>query len=150
VEETPDNMFGKTMSIPDSMLDRWFGLLTTIAPADRPTHPMEAKKALAHFITARFHGEQAATEAREAFEARFSKREIPTDLPEITVHARALPDLIVEAGFASSKSEARRFIEQGGVKINGETQKIPQVEITLTEPFTLQVGKLKLAKIILS
>lgn len=148
VEETPDNMFGKTMSIPDSLLDRWFTLLTTITPEDRPTHPMEAKKALAHFITARFHGEEAATQARTAFESRFSKREMPTDMPELTLPTPAnLVELVTAAGFATSKSEARRLIEQGGVKLNGEPHKDPTAPLTVTSPFTLQVGKLKLAKI---
>lgn len=148
VEDSADNMFGKTMSIPDSMLERWFTLLTTVQPSERPTHPMEAKKALAHFITARFHGEDAATAARAAFEARFSKREIPTDLPELTLtNTGNLVELIIDANFATSKSEARRLIEQGGVKINGETVKNLDAPLTIASPFTLQVGKLKLAKI---
>lgn len=152
VEETPENMFGKTMSIPDTMLDRWFTLLTTIPPEDRPSHPMEAKKALAHFITTRFHGEQAATDARTAFESRFSKREIPTDIPEIVLLKSDVPTLaylVTFANFAASTSEARRLIEQGGVKINSEALKIPNAPVTAESPFTLQVGKLKLAKIIL-
>jgi tyrosyl-tRNA synthetase len=63
--------------------------------------------------------------------------------------ATTLVDVVLAANFASSKSEARRLIEQGGVKINGEQQKIPASEISIAEPFTLQVGKLKLAKVTL-
>jgi len=150
VTETPTDMFGKTMSIPDSLLERWHTLLTTIPAAKRPAHPMEAKKQLAHFITARFHGEQAAAEAQTAFESRFSKRETPQDLPELKLPQTAfqtLTDLVVAANFATSKSEARRLIEQGGVKLNGTPHKSPTEAVTLKPPFTLQVGKLKLAKI---
>lgn len=153
IEDSATDMFGKTMSIPDSLLDRWFTLLTTVPAAARPSHPMEAKKALAHFITARFHGEEAATQARSDFESRFSKREIPTDLPLHTVtlptDSITLPDLLVEVGFAESKSKARTLIEQGGVKIDGEAVKNPATAVGKTT-FTLQVGKLKLAKIILT
>ncbi|TKW61222.1 MAG: tyrosine--tRNA ligase [Blastochloris viridis] len=150
VTENPTDMFGKTMSIPDSLLDRWYSLLTTIPAAERPSHPMEAKKKLAHFITARFHGEAAADEARTAFESRFSKREMPTDMPELKLPLEALTtltDLVVAANFATSKSEARRLIEQGGVKLNGEQHKDPTAPVKLETPFILQVGKLKLAKI---
>lgn len=151
VTENPTDMFGKTMSIPDSMLERWYILLTTIPAAERPEHPMEAKKKLARFITARFHGEAAAAEAQSAFESRFSKRETPTDMPELTLsNTGNLAELIVDAKFATSKSEARRLIEQGGVKINGETQKDQAATLTIASPFTLQVGKLKLAKITLA
>jgi len=138
------------MSIPDSLLERWYSLLTTIPATERPAHPMEAKKKLAHFITARFHGEGAADEARAAFEARFSKREMPTDMPELSLPTEAfatLNDLVVAANFATSKSEARRLIEQGGVKLNGEQHKDPTTPVKLETPFILQVGKLKLAKI---
>lgn len=151
VDDTADNMFGKTMSIPDALLERWFTLLTTVPVSERPTHPMEAKKALAHFITARFHGADAATAAREAFESRFSKREIPTDIPELTLtNTGSLVELIIDANFATSKSEARRLIEQGGVKINGEPIKDPAATLQIASPFTLQVGKLKIAKITLT
>jgi tyrosyl-tRNA synthetase len=132
------------------MLDRWFTLLTTVTPADRPSHPMEAKKKLARFITARFHGEAAAAEAQQAFEARFSKREIPTDLPELTLtNTGSLIELIVDAGFAPSKSEARRLIQQGGVKIDGVAISDQQYSFMEKGTVTLQVGKLKLAKITL-
>lgn len=150
ITENPTDMFGKTMSIPDSMLERWYSLLTTIAVSERPDHPMEAKKTLAHFITARFHGESAADQARTAFEDRFSKRELPKDMPELKLLPEAfqtLADLVVAANFANSKSEARRLIEQGGVKIDGEPYKQPTEAVSVKAPFTLQVGKLKLAKI---
>jgi tyrosyl-tRNA synthetase len=146
VEESAENMFGKTMSIPDSMLERWFTLLTTVEKKDWPSHPMEAKKMLAGFITARFHGESAAVEARGAFENRFSKREMPTDLAEITVTgAKTLVDVVVGAGFAASKSEARRLVEQGGVKVDGVQKKDPGEE--LAGEFVLAVGKLKVGRV---
>ncbi len=151
VTENPTDMFGKTMSIPDALLERWYTLLTTIPAAERPEHPMEAKKKLARFITARFHGEEAAQEAQTAFESRFSKREMPTEMPELTLtNTGNLAELIVDAKFAASKSEARRLIEQGGVKINGEQVKDAAIALHLDAPFTLQVGKLKLAKITLA
>ncbi|PZP39030.1 MAG: tyrosine--tRNA ligase [Pseudomonas fluorescens] len=151
VTESPDDMFGKTMSIPDTMLDRWYTLLTTIEPKDRPTHPMDAKKKLANFITARFHSQAEADAAQTAFESRFSKREMPTEMPELTLPQPAtLADLVVSAGFAASKSEARRLIEQGGVKLNSEPNKDPAAAVSVPSPFTLQVGKLKLARVTLA
>lgn len=148
VEDSPTDMFGKTMSIPDSLLERWYTLLTTIPESERPSHPMEAKKKLARFITARFHGQRAAEGAQNAFEERFSKREIPADVPEITVgKTNTLSELIAVIGFASSKSEARRLIEQGGVKINGTQWKDPQAELPWECPYIVQTGKLKIAKI---
>lgn len=150
VTEAPNEMFGKTMSIPDSILGRWFELLTPIAPADRPTHPMEAKKLLARTITARYHGEAAAVEAQAAFEQRFSKRELDVDsLAEITLTepCETVVDVLVAVGFAASKSEARRLIAQGGVKINGEAVKNADAAPP-TSAYVVQAGKLKAARVL--
>lgn len=148
VTETPEQMFGKTMSIPDTMLNRWFDLLTTIAPAERPEHPMEAKKLLARTLVTRFHTLAEANAAQTAFEQRFSKREMPTEIPELRVQTSSalVSEILVTVRFATSKSEARRLIEQGGVKIDGEVVRDTEAFISIPE-FILQVGKLKIVRV---
>jgi tyrosyl-tRNA synthetase len=149
VTEDPTNMFGKTMSIPDRLLGRWFDLLTNIAPGQRPAHPMEAKKLLAETIVARFHSMEVALAARNAFENRFSKGELPEELPELKIapETMVLPDILVAVKFAASKSEARRLIEQGGVKIDGQVIKEFDYSLKNAQPFILQVGKVKIVRV---
>ncbi|NBV54940.1 MAG: tyrosine--tRNA ligase, partial [Proteobacteria bacterium] len=133
--ESAENIFGKTMSIPDKLLPRWFNLLTTVPEHERPEHPMQAKKLLAHTLTARFHTPAAANAAQTEFEHRFSNKELPTEIPEIAYSgSRMLTDIIVGVGFAKSKSEARRLIEQGGVKVNSQPQTNPATAIGITTP----------------
>jgi len=152
ITETPTNIFGKTMSLPDSLLPRWFDLLTHISHENRPTHPMEAKKLLAEALVARFHDAGAAKNAREEFELRFSKRELPKEIPEISLALAAptLPDILVAVGFASSKSVARRLIQQGGVRINGEVYQNDLLANDTASSFIEQVGKLKLIQVLLN
>ena len=122
VTEQPEEMYGKTMSIPDESLQPWYELLLgTEPPAD--LGPRDAKRALARELVARFHGEEAAKAAEEAFDRQFVRHELPEDMPELewqrangVVH---LPALLARA-FEISTSEARRAIAQGGVKLDGE------------------------------
>jgi tyrosyl-tRNA synthetase len=133
--ETPDDMFGKLMSISDTLMWRYYLLLTDLSRseiealerrvADGRAHPKETKSALARLIVGDFHSAEAAVRAAEAFEARFARGEIsPEALPTVDVRAPdgaiALSRLVVEAGLASSSSEASRKIQQGGVKLDRE------------------------------
>jgi tyrosyl-tRNA synthetase len=117
----PDDMFGRTMRIPDSQLDEWW---TLVAQQPVPQgEPMEAKLALAEWIVARSHGEEAARAAREHFDRVVRDREVPEDVPDHPlppgdpIH---LPAVLADA-FSLSTSEARRLIAQGGVKLDGDT-----------------------------
>jgi tyrosyl-tRNA synthetase len=122
ITEPPDEMYGKTLSIPDESLAPWYELvLGAELPID--VSARDAKRELARRIVARFHGPAAAEAAEEAFDRQFVRHELPEDVPELewrrvdgTVH---LPALLAQA-FAISTSEARRSIAQGGVKLDGE------------------------------
>jgi tyrosyl-tRNA synthetase len=116
----PEDMFGRTMRIPDSQLEEWWTLV-----AEQPVpegDPMQAKLDLARFIVARSHGEEAAQAAAEHFKRVVQDRELPEDIPERPLPAGDpvhLPALLAEA-FGFSTSEARRLIAQGGVKVDGD------------------------------
>ena len=116
----PEEMFGRTMRIPDSQLEEWWTLV-----AERPVpegEPMQAKLALARFIVARSHGEAAAQAAAEDFKRFVQDREVPQDVPEHALPSGDpvhLPALLAEA-FGLSTSQARRLIAQGGVKLDGD------------------------------
>jgi tyrosyl-tRNA synthetase len=142
----PEEMFGRTMRIPDSQLEEWWTLV-----AEQPVpagEPMDAKLALARWIVARSHGEEAAAAAAEHFR-RVTHGEIPEDVPEHLlsegdpVH---LPALLAEA-FGVSTSEARRLISQGGVKLDGE----PVSELDLPRErlagAVLQAGKRRFVRL---
>lgn len=148
VNDAPADMFGKTMRVSDELMARWYATLfsETLDPA---LHPMEAKKRLAQRITARFHSEEAAREAREGFEKVFSQRELPTDIPSFAVAESPLPlmKLLVEIKAAPSGSEARRLIAQGGVTVDGEKVTDPAFPVDLAAERTLKVGKRFFAKV---
>jgi tyrosyl-tRNA synthetase len=138
----PEEQFGRTMRIPDSQLEDWWSLV-----AGRPVpagDPMEAKLELARFVVRRSHGEEAAKAAEEHFTRVVRQHEAPADVAEAPLPAGDplhLPKLLAEAGLAPSTSEARRLIQQGAVKVNGE----PVAELDLArEKLTgalVQAGK---------
>jgi tyrosyl-tRNA synthetase len=112
-------------------------------------NPRDVKVALAKMIIKDFHSEQAATEAEEDFNRRFVKKEIPDEIEEKTVAGANwnLAALLTETALAASKGEAKRLIEQGGVKINGEKVSDAKAEIDLNEEILLQVGKRKFLRV---
>jgi tyrosyl-tRNA synthetase len=165
VEDPPGEMFGKLMSISDDLMWKYWLLLTDRGEAEIDTlrtatargdhHPMEVKKELARAIVTEFHSEEDASEARQEFERVFSSRNLPSDIPVIEVAAAdtmLLSKLLVEAGLASSNSEARRLMEQGGVRVDGEAVRDPKAEVDggRTEPLLVQVGKRRFARITFS
>ncbi len=164
VTDPPTEMFGKLMSIPDSLMPSYFELCTDIpmdevkritdSLLDGSAHPMEIKKRLAREIVAIYHSEDDAKSAQAEFERVFSHREVPTDMPEILITSDKLKDgsiwivrLVTLAGFASTNSEARRLVEQGAVTIDGEEIRDVNAEITPKDGQILKVGKLKFGKI---
>jgi tyrosyl-tRNA synthetase len=143
----PDEMFGRTMRIPDSQLEEWWTLV-----AERPVpegDPMQAKLELARFIVARSHGEEAAEAAADHFRRVVQDRELPDDIPERPllpgdpVH---VPALLADA-FSLSTSEARRLISQGGVKLDGEAVSELDLPRERLEGAVLQAGKRRFVRL---
>lgn len=165
VEDGPGEMFGKLMSISDDLMWKYWLLVTDLSPeeiasmksdvTEQRRHPMDVKKALARTLVEEFHEAPAAAEAQREFERVFSRGKVPTDIPEITLHPDAeavlVSKVIVEAGMASTNSEARRLIKQGAVRIDGES--VRDIKSTVTadriEPMLVQVGKRRFARITL-
>ncbi len=143
LNDEPNDMFGKIMSVPDGLMPKYFALLTDITMPDG-MGPRDTKALLARTIVGMYHGEGAGERAEADFIRTFSKGGIPADMPELTVAAgdMKLADLLVLAG-TKSKAEGRRLIEQGGVKIDGTAEINPDATIAITDGTTLQIGKLK-------
>ncbi|MBL0058728.1 MAG: tyrosine--tRNA ligase [Elusimicrobia bacterium] len=143
LNDAPADMFGKVLSLSDGMMWAFFERLTDEdLPALRAGHPMEAKKKLGELLVARFHGVDAAREARAGFDKVFSKREAPEQVLEFRVAAspRRLLDILVDSQLAPSKNEARRLIQQGAVELAGERVKEDR-DVAIHSPLLLKVGK---------
>ena len=160
IEEAPDQMFGKVMSISDELMWRYYELLTDTDIDDvnvlkfkcesGAENPRDLKVELAKTIIKDFHSPQAAEKAEEEFNRRFVKKEIPDEIEERSVvgGSHNLAQLIAEVGLAGSKGEARRLIQQGGVKVNGEKATAAGAEIEIgSDGVLIQVGKLKFLRI---
>ncbi len=154
VAEAPEQMFGKVMSIPDAPLWDWFALTTDVPMpeiekmkkdcAGGKMNPRDAKARLAREIIAQYHSPAAADAAEEAFVKTFKNKELPDEIPEVAVRAgkRPLVDLLVEAKLAPSKSEARRLVTQGGVKVDGRVVNDPAAEVEVgKKKILIQKGK---------
>lgn len=154
VSDAPEQMFGKVMSIPDAVLwDYW--TLATDADADeiaemreacekKKMNPRDAKVALAKAVITMYHSAKDADAAEEHFTKVFKNKEVPDDVAEVAVAGgrRQLADLLVETKLVASKSEARRQIEQGGVKVGGEVVKDAAAMIEVDgRPMLIQKGK---------
>lgn len=156
LNDAPDLMFGKVMSIADNLMERYFTLATNTLWQHMEEikksndNPRDQKLILAHAIVEQYHGSNAARKAHENFVSQFSKKELPSDIPEKKVKAGtySLADLLVQLKLASSKSEARRLIEQGGVKINQVKATEKPLTIGKKNNLIVQVGKRKFVKII--
>ncbi len=155
LNDDPDTMFGKAMSIPDNLMDQYFTLATNtlwqhVEEIKKSyKNPRDQKLILAHTIVEQYHGSHAARKAQENFVSQFSKKELPTDIPEIKLKAGTyqMADLLVETKLAASKSEARRLISQGGVKINQKAVEDKPLVLGTKNNLILQVGKRKFVKI---
>jgi tyrosyl-tRNA synthetase len=159
IDEPSTEMFGKVMSISDDLMWRYHGLLTDLSAAEisnlrseitNGKNPRDVKVILAKLIIRDFHSAEAADAAEEDFNRRFVKKEVPDEIEEKQIDAGnyKLTELIANAGLAASKAEARRLIEQGGVRVNGEKATNSAADITIgTESTLLQVGKRKFLKV---
>jgi len=156
VTDPPSEMFGKTMSIPDSLMENYFTLLTDM-PAERireltnpaKTHPKEAKVLLGKLIVEQFYGRSAAEQAAEEFEKVFAQSQLPDQLSEAAVSAApiAAAKLLVECGLAETGGQAKRAVLQGGVRINNEKITDPNQQIIPQNGMVVQVGKRKFVRL---
>ncbi|MFP4106402.1 MAG: tyrosine--tRNA ligase [Phycisphaerae bacterium] len=159
VTEGPNEMFGKVMSIPDELMDNYYTLLTDVPREEintltdpNKTHPRDAKVRLGKEIVRFYHDAAAADAAAAEFARVFSKGNMPTDMPEVNVPAGGMNiiDLVVAAGFAKSKGEARRLIKQGAVSLEGEKVTDIEADVTPEDGHVLKVGKRRFAKIVVA
>jgi tyrosyl-tRNA synthetase len=151
VTELPEELYGKTLSIPDASIQSWYELLLG-ASAPRGLGPRDAKRALARALVARYHGEEAAAAAEQHFDRVFVRHEAPEDMPTVAWPAAEplvhLPALLSSA-FGISTSEARRNLAQGGVRVDGErigngSLDVPAAEL---DGKVLQLGKRRFARV---
>lgn len=161
ISDEPKDIFGKTMSIPDTLIYKYFELGTRVSlerlneiksRLENPeTNPRDIKRELAFELVKLYYEEAAAVNARDEFDKIFIKKEIPDDIPEINISEKdkKLINIIFENHLADSKSNARRLIEQGAVSVDGN--KISDVNFTLTEngEFVIKAGKKKFLKVII-
>lgn len=160
VKDTPNDMFGKVMSISDELMYNYYKMITEVPfeEIDKirenikngTLHPMEAKKQLGTEVVKIYHGEEAGNQAREWFENVFSKKNLNVDLPEIELEYKetGVIDLLVkETSLVNTTSEARRLIEQGGFKINDESIKDLKAIVKIESGMIIRAGKKKIVKV---
>ena len=159
VSDSPKDTFGKTMSVSDNLMWRYFSLVLCLpeeeiaalkaAVASGTRHPRDVKDELGRRIVAKFHGEAAGAEAIAEFARVFSQNQLPTDIPEVVVPAGKIGilTLMVKAGLAPSTSEARRLVQAGAVKLDEEKIADVRLEIAPKTGVVIRSGKRGFAKI---
>jgi tyrosyl-tRNA synthetase len=159
IAEPPREIYGKTMSIPDSLMWDWMLLLTDWpegdiaarrdAMATGALHPKQVKQGLARLLVETFHDADAARLAEAEFETVFSRGGLPDDVPELALDGgQPIVRLLAAAGLATSNSEARRLVQQGAVSVDGERVSDPQAELAARpEPYLCKVGKRRFVRL---
>jgi len=163
IDEAPDEMFGKIMSISDDLMWRWFNLLSFRSNKEisdlkkeqkAGKNPRDIKILLAKELIERFHSAKDAQSAEEAFINRFQKGIIPSDIEEVSISIEGnevpLPNLLKEVALVSSTSEAMRMIKQGAVKIDDNKIEDPKLTVKKNTSGVFQVGKRKIKKVFIS
>ena len=162
IQEEPEQMFGKLMSLSDPMLWRYFDLLSLRPEPELENlrqrvedggNPRDAKLELARELVARFHGESEAGRAQEDFTARFRDHQLPEDMEEISLtagEALPLPNALQQAGLCLTTSDARRMIKAGAVRMDGEKVGDPKLALPFDNPVVLQVGRRRVARVSLT
>jgi tyrosyl-tRNA synthetase len=157
VTDSPSDMFGKIMSVPDATMPLYWRLVSGVDAqelgrveqelANRGLNPMDVKKRLGERIVSLYHGPEAAARARRDFEAQFSRREVPEDLEEFGLGKRSIEsrpsivDFAVASGIAPSRSAARRLVEQGAVDLDGVRVEAWDSPIDPNTAHVLRVGR---------
>ena len=163
IAESPQEQFGKVMSIPDSLMKQWFELCTALSAQEiaklldgNQTHPRSAKEILARRIVEQFHSQADAQAAADDFRRRFTEGQLPEEIVVQEVSASLFKDghigllaLMKAVGFAPSTSEARRLVESGAVSFDGKKITDPRIQVTVDDSPVLQVGKRRVCKVTL-
>ncbi|HAI20779.1 MAG TPA: tyrosine--tRNA ligase [Clostridiales bacterium UBA8153] len=160
VTEPPPEMYGKVMSIPDTLIASYGELLTSVAMdqihrweeemRQGKVNPRDVKRRLAREIVTRFHGREAARAAEEHFDRVHIHKDLPAEIPEVEIAASSIwiARLLVQAGLAPSHAEARRLVQQGGVKLDGQAVAQAEYEWPVRSGAVLQVGKRRFVRIV--
>lgn len=152
IDETPEEMYGKVMSLPDAAMMNYFRLVTRLSPDqiaeiergldESKLHPRDVKMRLAREIVAIYQGDEEVELAEAAFRRVFQEHEDPEEMPEFSSGAeRTIVDVMVDSELVSSRSEARRLIKQNGVRLDGEVLDDPNMTLDIKHPVILKVGK---------
>jgi tyrosyl-tRNA synthetase len=165
IGDAPDQQFGRTMSIPDDLLEEWYRLTAGLTAAELESavdeakrEPYIAKRRLGRLIVTQYHGAEAATGAEEAFDALFKRREIPDDVAEVELSADdaelgvqdgqvLVTRLLVRSGLVASGGDAQRQIQQGAISIDGEKVADRSARVPATGELVLQRGKRHFARV---
>jgi tyrosyl-tRNA synthetase len=164
IDEPPGVMFGKIMSVSDTLMLRYYELLTDITPPELARlkddisggakHPRDVKEELAKVLVARYHGAAAAAEAAQEFAHIFREKGLPDEIEEVIVKAGGpklwLPKIMAESGLAASTSEGRRLVNQGGVMLDGAKVTDANLELAAGQTYLLKVGKRRFKKVTLA
>ncbi|MDO8886123.1 tyrosine--tRNA ligase [Candidatus Oleimmundimicrobium sp.] len=165
ITDEPKEMFGKIMSIPDELMIKYFKLTTTLSEKeikkigkglkDESLHPAKIKRRLAREIVSQCYDQKIAQAAEKEFDTVFKEKSLPSNIPEVKLAPQLFKDgriwivqLIKEAGFVKTNGEAKRLIEQGGVKLNNEVIEAADVDLKINNGDILQIGKRRFAKFI--
>lgn len=164
INEPPEEIYGKTMSVADELMWKYFELATEVPQVEidqlaarvesGEVHPKEAKQRLAREIVTLYHSLAEADAAQEHFEKVIARKELPDEMPSLVVKKGDMNDgkvwvvkMLVKAGFADSNGEARRLIQQGGVRINQEEVTVDNCDVAIKEGDVLQAGRRRFARI---
>jgi tyrosyl-tRNA synthetase len=161
ISESPQQIYGKTLSIPDKLIYDYFVLATSLPSSDLASikaelenpsnNPRNTKRRLARELVALYHSREAARLAEEEFDRIFVKKDLPDEVPECTVSAEGgtigIIKLLTEAGLVSSNSEARRMVDQGAVSVDGSRIVDPNALINLERSAIVKVGKRRFARV---
>jgi len=161
ITEDANDIYGKTMSVSDELMFRYFELLSDLTSSEieelrqgleqGSLHPKEVKQKLARELTARFHSDELALQAEQNFENVFAKHDLPDDMAQQSIHADEpvwLPKLLVDSGLVNSTSDGRRMIKQNAVSIDGEKVSDTDHNVEPTGSYILKVGKRRFCKVV--
>jgi len=166
INESPQEMYGKAMSVPDSLMTRYFELVTDVSLDEinkiktgleyNDLHPRNVKKRLAREIVKLYHGQSAAITAEEEFEKVFKNKLYPKEIKKLEIKKDVLKDgkigivnLVKDSGILGSTGEAIRMVRQGGVRVNGEKISDPHIDLTVEDGMIIKIGRLNFIKLVI-
>jgi tyrosyl-tRNA synthetase len=166
INESPQEMYGKVMSVPDNLMVRYFELVTDVSLDEinkikiglesNDLHPRDMKKRLAREIVKLYHGQSAAIIAEEEFEKVFKNKLYPEKIKELEIKKDVLKDgkrgivnLVKDSGILGSTGEAIRMVRQGGVRVNGEKISDPHIDLTVKDGMIIKIGRLNFLKLVI-